>query len=238
MKTTLWLVSLMAFVPVGVSLAQRGPQPDLATCGQHDDVEVICGARSPEDFERTPDGRQLVVAEFGRGAATGTGLVLFDPDSKSFEDLPVRSEPRQGWDDDSCSQTEGMRLNPHGISLSTHPDGATGLYVVNHYQRESIEMFELDETQQGWELIWHGWLETEEDYNDLAMMPDGGFVGTRPSALQEPGGNAFGGGTSGNVARWIPGSGEQVLQGTESGFPNGVAVGPDGRYAYIAAWTG
>jgi hypothetical protein len=219
-------------------LAQRGPQPDLTACGQHDDFEVICGAESPEDFELTPDGNGIIVAQFGRGGATGPGLVLFDPEEEKFSDLSVRVEPRQGWGDAGCIAPEGMALNPHGLSLATHPDGGTGLYVVNHNQRESIEMFEVSDAASGWELIWRGCLETEIDYNDLAIMPDGGFVGTRPTALQEPGANAFGGGNSGNLAVWTPESGEVVLPGTESGYPNGVVVGPEARYAYIAVWTG
>ncbi len=238
MRQRVWLLFLIVFAVVGIVTAQRAPAPALAECGQQGDVEVICGARAPEDLELTPDGNRIIVAQFGRGAAAGTGIVLFDPDAQDFRDLPVRVEPRPTWGEAACVEPEGMALNPHGLSLATHPDGVVGLYVVNHNLRESVEMFEVAEVGGGWELIWRGCLSAEVAYNDLAMLPNGGFVGTRPTALQEPGANAFGGGNSGDVAVWTPESGEVVLPDTASGFPNGVAVDPEGRFAYIAVWTG
>ena len=231
MRQPVWLLFPIVFAVVGIVTAQRAPAPALAECGQH--VEVICGARAPEDLELTPDGNRIIVAQFGRGAAAGTGLVLFDPDaqdSRTCRSASIRA--RLGAI--APAEPEGMALNPRGLSLATHPDGVEGLYVVNHNLRESIEMFEVVEAGGGWELIWRGCLAAEVAYNDLAMLPNGGFVGTRPTALQEPGAN--GGGNSGDVAVWTPESGEVALD-TASGFPNGVAVDPEGRFA-IAVWTG
>lgn len=238
MKQRLWLLSLALFGVAGVAVSQRGQQqPALAACGPHDDVEVICGARSPEDFERTPDGGGIIVSEFGRGAATRAGLVLFDPETRTFEELPVRTEPRSGWGEAGCAQPAPMALTPHGLSLGARPDGVTGLYVVNHFDRESIEMLEVAEAAGGWELIWRGCLAAEIDYNDIAILPGGGFVGTRPNALGGGNGGAPAA-ASGNVAVWTPESGEVVLPGTESAYPNGVVVDSDGRFAYIALWRG
>jgi hypothetical protein len=238
LRQILWLGGLAVFTLAGSYAAQRGAGPDLAACGQHDGFEVICGTNAPEDFELTPGNERILVAQFGRGAATGPALSLFDPETGTFEDAEVRSEPSAGWGAPGCAEPDGLRMRPHGLSLAGRLDGATALYVVNHEGRESIEMFEVSGGGADWELIWRGCFESEIDYNDLAILPNGGFVGTRPSALQEPGGNAFGGPSSGNVAMWTADGGEAVLPGTESGFPNGVAVDTDGRYAYIAAWTG
>ena len=70
---------------------QKGapPTPPLA-CGVQGDAEVICGTRSPEDLDLTPDGKYLIVPQFvtgpgGPGAGSGAaGLYLFDIAQKSF----------------------------------------------------------------------------------------------------------------------------------------------------------
>ena len=61
------------------SAQQPGAQPAapaLMTCGVHGDIEVLCGARSPEDLELTPDGKYLIATEFvnlGRSGTSGRG---------------------------------------------------------------------------------------------------------------------------------------------------------------------
>lgn len=218
--------------------AQRGRPVQLLECGVHDDLEVLCGTGGPEDLELTPDGEYLVVSQFSMGGAGG-GVALFNLADNSFTTMPIATEPRQGWGAASCRGPMSEPIAAHGISLGKHPDGSDALYVVNHGGREAIEMFALRPAGDGWELAWRGCVVGSTDYNDVAILPDGGFVATRPTALQEPGGRGgLGGGNSGNVARWTPGRGEAILDDTEAGYPNGVVVDPEGRYAYIAAWTG
>jgi hypothetical protein len=117
------------------------------------------------------------------------------------------------------------------------------LLIVNHNARESIEFYELKQAGNNWSLAWHGCVTHEKAYNDVAAMADGGFVATHPQGLQAPAGKGkgisadFSGQPTGWVARWIPGRGEAELPGTRAGYPNGVLVSADGRYAYFAAWT-
>ena len=47
------------------------PQPPLMECGAHGDVEILCGTRSPEDLELTPDGKFLIVSQFVNGRGGG-----------------------------------------------------------------------------------------------------------------------------------------------------------------------
>lgn len=105
---------------------------------------------------------------------------------------------------------------------------------MNHGGRQSIEMFELRKASTGWTLAWHGCEVAIHDYNDLAILPDGGFVGSYPSGLSS--GNtqtAASGGATGYVARWTPGKGESEVPGTRMRGPNGVAASADGRYMYV-----
>jgi hypothetical protein len=216
--------------------AQPGAfNPPLLDCGRHGEVEVLCGTNAPEDFERTPDDRFLIVAKMGRNE--DRGLDLLELATQTFTTIPLSADHRQGWGEDACTESINSQIQPHGLSLSKRKSGEWQLYVVNHNVRESMEMYELLQDGTGWKLAWRGCVLAQEPYNDVAALPDGSFVATRPQAIQKEGGNLFGGDPSGNVAAWTPEDGEQVLQGTEYGYPNGILVSGDGRYAYISGWV-
>jgi hypothetical protein len=216
-------------------------------CGGHSlqigDIEILCGTRSPEDLELTPDGKFLIVSQFvngGRGGGGGgAGLVLFDLAKKTYSKIPVTAEPRKDWGEPACPGPIGDAIVPHGISLLKRTNGPLQLYVVNHGGRQSMEMFELKQVAAGWELIWHGCALTMQEFNDVAVLPDGGFIATHPTSLRVQGDTSdlFSGQPSGVVARWTPGKGEAELPGTRAGYPNGVLVSADGRYMYFNAWT-
>lgn len=231
------------------------PAPALMACGAHGDIEIICGTRSPEDLELTPDGKFLIVPRFvnaGRGgggpasAAPAAGMDLLDLSKKTFSKMAVISEPLKDWGDATCPGFIGDALVPHGISLSKRSDGKMQLFIVNHGGRQSMEMFELKQNAGAWELVWHGCVPAAQDYNDVAALPDGGYVATHPTALQQqnppaqakgPAPDLFSGIVSGYVSRWTPGKGESELPGTRAGYPNGVLVSSDGRTMYFNAWT-
>jgi hypothetical protein len=219
--------------------APPAPQKPLLACGVQGDVEILCGTRSPEDLEQTPDGKYLIVSEFvnARNGAAHGALVLFDLAKKTFEKIPVTAVPLKDWGDAACPGAPGDVLTPHGISLSKREKGKWELYVVNHAGRESIEMFELAKTRGAWTLAWHGCVVSKQAFNDVAALPDGSFIATHPTALQTPQTNLFSGEPSGYVSRWIPGTGESELPGTRQGYPNGVLVSPDGKFMYFNAWT-
>lgn len=236
-------------LPVALALAcsagaqQRAaqPAPPLMACGVHGDIEVLCGTRQPEDLELTPDGKYLIATQFinaGRNAPAGGGMELFDLAKKTFRKMEITAAPDKAWGDASCPGPIGDALVSHGSSLKRR-NGVWDLYVVNHGGRQSIEMFELKPSAGSWALIWHGCVVGTHDYNDVAILPDGGFVGTYPTALLSPGNNgaAFGGGVTGYVARWTPGKGESEVEGTRMPYPNGVVASADGRYMYVNAFA-
>lgn len=225
---------LMALALSGVGGAQPAAPP-LTACGIHGDIEVLCGTRSPEDLEATPDGKYLIATQFvnGRGGSLGLGMALFDLAKKTYIKMPTTAEPDKAWGDASCPGPIGDALISHGESLAKRRNGVWALYVVNHGGRESIEMFELRPAAGGWALVWRGCVVGAHDYNDVAILPDGGFVGTYPTGLVAPGSNAFGGGVTGYVAHWTPGKGESEIMGTRIPYPNGVVVSADGRDMYV-----
>src|SRR5579872_6413269 len=205
----------IAFALAGAANAQQPPQPagpPLASCGVHGDIEVLCGTRSPEDLELTPDGKYLIATQFvnqGRNTTPpGLGMALFDLQKKTFTKMAVTDAPDKSWGDAACPGPIGDALVSHGESLAKRKNGAWALYVVNHGGRQSIEMYELKKASGGWVLVWRGCEVAAHDYNDVAILPDGGLVGTYPTGLNNGGqGGPFSGGVTGYVARWEPGKG-------------------------------
>src|SRR5579872_926170 len=130
-----FLLLAPAMVLIGPARAQRGQQPalpPLLDCGTHGDLEILCGTRSPEDLEVTPDGKFLIVSQFvnaARGGGAGAGLVLFDPGKKTFTRMAVAAEPLKNWGDPACPGPIGDALAPHGISLLKRADGKYEVFV-------------------------------------------------------------------------------------------------------------
>lgn len=239
MKTVIGISSIVAtalMLQASTTNAQPGAvNPPLLDCGTQGNAELVCGTQAPEDFEVTPDGKYLVIAKFGQNVASA--LDLFNLDTHAFSVLPMSAEKKAGWGEPGCTESIGMQTGAHGLSLTQRTSGEWQLYVVNHRVRESMEMFELQPDGAAWKLVWRGCVMAQQPYNDVSALPDGGFVATRPTALVKEGQDIFAGEPTGNVGRWSEAGGEQLLPGTEYGYPNGVLVSKDGRYAYISGWT-
>jgi DNA-binding beta-propeller fold protein YncE len=158
-------------------------------------------------------------------------MALFDLPRKSFSKMAETRVPDKSWADPACPGPIGDALVSHGSSLAKRSNGVWELYVVNHGRRKSIEMYELKPASGSWALIWQGCVAGGHDYNDVAILPDGGFVGTYPTGLLSRGNTAdqIGGGVMGYVALWISGKGESEVPGTRVAYPNGVVVSTDAR---------
>ena len=242
MKTRLILTGVLLLVcGLGSATAQAptATQP-LVGCGIHGAIEVFCGIRQPEDLELAPGGKFLIATQYlnqGRGGgavgATGGGMVLFDMTKKTSRKMPETAKADKTWGDPGCPGPIGDRLVSHGSSLRKRRDGKWALYVVNHGGRQSIEMYELKPAAGSWALVWRGCEVAQHEYNDVAILPDGGFVGTYPSGLAGGATPARPGGPTGYVARWTPSKGESEVAGTRMRAPNGVVVSADGRYMYV-----
>ena len=242
MRFTRCLILSLGAALAGAVAQQSATPANQLGCGIHGDIEVFCGARQPEDLERSPDGKFLIATEFlnqGRAGSSGGGMVLFDLAKKTFSRMSETVERDKAWGDAACPGPVGEALVSHGSSLAKRRDGKWALYVVNHAGRQSIEMFELRKSAAGWALVWHGCDVALHEYNDVAILPDGGFVGSYPYGLTDGAGRgqqtgaAQSSAPTGYIARWTPGKGEAEVPGTRMRFPNGVVVDPDGRYMYV-----
>jgi hypothetical protein len=240
------LLLLLAATSAAVANAQQvnSALPALVPCGTTQNrIEVICGTHSPEDLEPTPDGKYLIVAQLETADINGDGqgIQLFDIAARIFIRIDIAVEPRKDWGSPSCPGPPSKQIIAHGISLNKRTNGVFELYVVNHNQRQSMEMYELRRKGPSWALAWHGCVISPKHFNDVAALPNGDFISSNPAALLSDDKTdpelISTGRPIGYVVRWTPAKGLEELPGTHVGFPNGVLVSADGRFLYLDAWT-
>ena len=238
-RTALWL----AVLAVGCSRVEpiRGCEPRGA-------ARPVCGFQNPEDLVVLPGTRRLIVSEYGALDGSRPGrLVLYDlaTDARTvlYAGGPGAPAGAERWGDGSCPGPPTAEFSPHGIDLAPRRDGRLALYVVNHGGRESVELFEVL-TGDAVALAWRGCAPAppESSLNDVAGLPDGGFVTTHmfdrsTGRLRLAFAYLFGRDT-GYVLEWQPAGGFRRVPGTGGAFDNGIAVARDGASIYVNATLG
>jgi hypothetical protein len=220
------------------------PRAPITDCAASQDARPICGFHDPEDLALLPTAHALVVSEMGAPDGSRPGGLSFLPlESESRTPaypLPGAADaaPSPGWGDPACPGAPGEKLAPHGLDLARRPDGSLELLVVNHGGRESVELFEVADSAQAPALSWRGCVLAPEDalLNDVAALPDGGFVTTHFISRTHPFRSSLLGllrFPSGRVLEWHAGSAMRPIPGTDGPAPNGIAVSPDGETLYV-----
>jgi hypothetical protein len=213
-----------------LGLALGATQPAMAAPSAK--ATPIRGVWGPEDLEQIPGTRLLIVSELYATRNNVKGdLALLDTATDRVRPLTIRIAREKGWGDRACLAPP-KHIGPHGIHLSRRRDGRLQLLVVNHEERESIELLEV--TTQGI-ATWRGCVKSTEAFNDVVAAPGGGFVATVPTAHGQP--EKVDGTVAGFLTEWRPGQGFRKLPGSDAAFNNGVQLSPDGRTLYFPAWT-
>lgn len=226
------------------ALACSKPRPPIEDCVPTHDARPICIFHNPEDFAQLANTHRLVVSQMGRmDGSAGGSLAFFDLErDESWPAYPIAGRedgPRKdGWGDASCPGPPGAALSPHGLDLGRTADRSRALLVVNHGGRESIEMFELANELEVPELTWRGCVLAPDDslFNDVAALPDGGFVVTRMLAKGHETRDsllALLRLSTGFVYEWQPGTGLRRVPGTDGPMPNGVTASRDGETLFV-----
>lgn len=233
------------------ALGCAGDVEPILSCEPVGAARPICGFRNPEDLELLPDGKHLLVGEFGSmEGARGGALALLELASDARSVLYRGGDGGSvapGWGDPDCPGPPPEAMSPHGIHLSQRADGRLQLLVVNHGGRESVEFFEVSGSGSGWAVAWRGCAVAPDGswLNDVVALPEGGFLAThmlpkRSGALQivEYLKAAALGMRTGHALEWRPGRGFAPLPGTETVFPNGIALSADGATIYLNSSIG
>lgn len=263
MKKTFYVVTpLLAVLLVAAVLFFPSLKP-IRSCDAVGAARPLCGWQNPEDLAPLPDGRHVVVSEYGgqSGEQAGT-LALLDLETETRRALyrgesaaeadaagamaAARAKAATGadvWGDPDCPGAPGPAFSPHGIDLSRRADGRMQLLAVQHGGRESVEWFEVAASPDTWTLTWRGCAVAPEGsmLNDVVATPEGGFLATHmmpkrrsaPRQFVEYMKSSLLSTDSGYVLTWRPGEGFGRLAGSAGGVPNGIAISPDGATVFV-----
>ena len=134
-------------------------------------------------------------------------------------------------------------FGPHGLDLTPASGGRRTLYAVNHGGRESVEVFDVDLSKGKPAFAWVGCVVAPHGFwpDAVAAVPGGGMVVT---SLWDPtDANRLDklskGEPVGALDEWDPGRGWSEVPGSAGmSGPNGVIASPDGKWLYVAVWSG
>jgi sugar lactone lactonase YvrE len=227
-------------------LFQPGVVQELLDCQSSGDMTVHCGYKNPEDLVALPDGKYLVVSEMGEFMADTPGtLSLLNMLTGKREPLTVAwSQSTSKLGDETCPAPDAEAFSPHGIDLTALSDGALQLLVVNHGKRESVEFFEVIESNGVWQLSWRGCALPPGDpfINDVAGLKDGGFFVThmwnKTTAFDEVARKLSAGESTGWVYEWQRDRGFTKVPGSDDLMPNGIAVSNDNAKIFVNIYFG
>jgi hypothetical protein len=245
------IVAIVAIVlAVAHTLACSGASA-ITDCVADGGVTPICGFANPEDLAPLPGGSWLAVSQYGGPAGDPGSLIAYRfSDGRRLDLFPGGDdlEPAPGrrsaaWGDPECDGPPNpATFSPHGIDSDL---GAHRLAVVNHGGRQSVELFEIGRSRRGPALAWRGCvtLSAADWPNDVALLPDGGFLVTRmlpasglsqllalPRMLMD-----F---NTGWVLEWRPGAGLVRVPNSAGNGPNGIAASADGSEIFFSEWGG
>lgn len=213
----------------------------ISDCEPRGDIHPVCGMQSPEDIAAIPDGRHLLLANFG-GMHDGTGsLSLFDTRTESLTPLfPTATteffSSDATWGDADCEPPSLELFSPHGTHLKQLADGRWRYLVVNHGGRETVEMFEVLGQGAAITLAWRGCLAPapETFMNDVVGLANGDVIYTRmfhnAGTVEQL--LSFVGVDTGDLWRWNRDTGLRMLPGTQANQPNGLEISDDDRYVF------
>ena len=211
-------------------------------CQSDDTLTVYCDFQNPEDLAVLPDGRHILVSEFGAIIPLSPvnvrgNLSLLETTDGTKKNIEIEMSDNV-WGDPECER-ENMILSPHGIDINQRLDGSYQLAIVNHMPTETIELFELIEINDAWSLRWKGCVDAPEHgyFNDVALMSNGSFYVSQMydknisllmlavlDTTKED---------TGYVYHWTRQNGFERLINTDGAFPNGVELSNDESNLFI-----
>ena len=211
-------------------------------CESDETFTVYCNYQNPEDLAVLPDGRHILVSEFGAIVPLSPtnvqgNLSLLDTTDGRKKNQEIEMSDNV-WGDPEC-QRDSMVLSPHGIDINERLDGSYQLAIVNHMPTETIELFELREINDAWSLTWRGCVNAPVHgyFNDVALSSNGSFY---VSQMYDKNISLFMLAVldntkedTGYVYHWRRQNGFERLVNTDGAFPNGVELSDDENNLFI-----
>jgi hypothetical protein len=210
-------------------------------------LKIIEGPQNAEDILPIGNTQWLVTSgmngQVSRSNINGH-IYLINRKEKTFEEFFPGKNPT--YDHDKKMFGECPRpINPddfssHGLALKEQSPGQYRLYITSHGEREAIEVFNINTGGAKPAINWTGCIPLSKNImaNSVAILSDEGFVTTQfhdptiPNSMM----GIMQGKLTGGVHEWHPGGSVKAIPGTELSGANGIALSPDDRYVYVAAF--
>jgi hypothetical protein len=213
--------------------------------------KFIYGVVNSEDLVTLPGARWVIASGMNGPGVPAGRLLLIDVGDRSVEKFyPARKNRyrRDGRLFSACpGKPDEEKFVPHGLNIRSKGNGRYMLYVVNHGDREAVEIFEVDTRRDRLEITWVGCVRTPMEAhsnlpwmgNSIAPLSDDAFALTvnppvdsdDPKIVEK----MIQGRIAGRVMIWSPGSGWRDVPGSELLFDNGIEASRDGKWLYVAA---
>ena len=238
----LFIAFIALLVYLFVSQANIQQVNYIEGCQSDDALTVYCDFQNPEDLAALPDGRHILVSEFGAITPLSPvnvrgNLSLLDTTNGTKKNIEIEMS-NNVWGDPECER-ENMIFSPHGIDINQRLDGSYELAIVNHMPTETIELFELIEINDTWSLTWRGCVDAPAHgyFNDVALKSNGSFyvsqmydknISLLMLAVMDTTKE-----DTGYVYHWTRKKGFKRLINTDGAFPNGVELSNDESNLFI-----
>lgn len=205
--------------------------------------DFVLGPTNAEDLAWVPGTKWLITSGMDSTGHPQGHLYLVDLETETssvlFPDAVTFALDSDTYG--NVSEPDRDVFCAHGVALREGRDGVHTLYVVNHGNRESIEVFTVGATDQTLDVTWVGAVIQAPGVwgNAVVALPDGGIAATNYLDLRDP--NAFdkvyAGEVTGNLKEWHVGQGWSDVPGSECSSPNGLEVSRDGLWYFINSWS-
>ncbi|MDB5686986.1 MAG: hypothetical protein JWR77_1575 [Rhizorhabdus sp.] len=192
---------------------------------------VIEGVYNAEDLAPLEGGRWVLASSMAGGQRPSGSILAIDVRTGKASTLYPNADKAAAPAPPGCpGPVAADAFKPHGIALHKNR-----LYVVNHGGRESIEIFDVDQTKEP-KLRWVGCAVFPAGGfgNGVALTADGTLYATN-MGLPMDGSKAVSP-MGGDVLSWSATQGWHTVPDSQMFGPNGLLVTPDGSKLYVAAW--
>ena len=226
-------------------LAFTARAQETPACDPVDGVKFICGVTNVEDFAPVVGTPWVIGSDDAAVGQKGT-LYLFDTrtaTATAFDsaDLVFRLDKKRFTD---CPGAPDLSVfSPLGLDITPASGNRRTLYVVNHGGRDGVEVFDVNLSRAKPYLTWVGCIVAPSGFwpDGVAALPKGRIVVT---SMRDPTDDHWlekliKGQPIGGVAEWDPKRGWLEIPGSAGlSGPNGVVASSDGKWIYVAAWSG
>ena len=212
-------------------------------CNEKYSQHYVCGLEHPpEDLLDIPDSRWIIASGMG---APGS-LYSIDSKTKFSKRLAFSviggAKPTDQLYKNCPKPLDQTKFSPHGINARFNKAGPHTLYVVNHGERESIEVFDLEVGSQGPKLSWAGCVVMPDrtNPNSVVPLPKDGFAVTSIFDPTDPDlkETMFSGKPTGKIFEWSPVKGWSIVTGSDLRGNNGLQISSDGQWYFVSGWFG